>query len=265
MTERRDDHDQSDAEQEFARRWTTLVTRGGDPQETTARKIGMSKSKMSRCCRGTSLPSDDEFHNLCRHRGLSTDEELDLAALLSQAREARSKRRKRRTATRHSTIRDLYINYRWVGVVALGVALVAGLVVGVVKWLDRPEAGASVSPPTGPSTPQASSPGAAPRSWPATVQHTKVGTFVYSGPFDTGRDRAPVGSKFDGDAIWIVCRELNGRVVQDKSTRTQSSSWSKLADSTWIPTMYTELAMSAVPSPGEMPACTYSGGTPGPG
>lgn len=258
MTEQRDDHDQSGAEQEFARRWTTLVTRGGDSQETTARKIFMSKSKMSRCCRGTHQPSEDEFHRLCRHRSLSTDEELDLATLLKQAREERSRRRQQRTADRHDTTQYLYINYKWIGAVAIGLALVAGLVVVVVKWLDRPEAGASVSSPTDPPTSQLPNPGAVPKSWPATVQHTKTGTYVYRGPFDNGDDRGPVASKFDGNPIWIVCRELSGRAVQDKSTGRRSSSWSKLADDTWIPTMYTELATAGLP-PGEVPTCTYSG------
>lgn len=259
MRNRFDDSKLSPEEVVLRNRWRELVRRNGDKQKKVARAVGLSESAMSRRCTGEDLPSDEELVRLCLHRQLDPEEEAKLLDLLVQARKARDRRESE--AAQHPPLRwrELLENRR---LVVVTITVIAALIVSGSVWaVLSHQSSSSASPTDSPSAAPMSSealkpnPSQSQEAWPAAVANAPNGTFLYGGPFKNGHDMQPVASRWNGNALRIVCQEPHGRTIRDESIKKSSAVWSKLDDGNWIPTMYTDLAESATLS--EIPPCAY--------
>jgi transcriptional regulator with XRE-family HTH domain len=254
MTGQRDDRNLSAEERQFAAAWTRLVTRDGDAQEKTARALGMTESKMSRYCRGRTLPSDDDMLALLNYRKLGLDERAEMLQLLARAGEAKADRKAGRKRDRRASWRAFLMNHK-VAAAAI-ILIVAGVVAGALIRLSPGEAAATQAKPTPMESATASAPGtgtgSSPSSsgWPAKVVNTWSpdsknwdgfkGVNVYRDPYETGRD-SKVDAYQESRAVSVVCQERHGREITNPALHVTSPVWDKLAEGVWISDLYTDL------------------------
>jgi hypothetical protein len=261
LVSRRAERDLSPEEREFARQWTLLVTQDGDYQNKTARALHMTEAKMSRYCKGTHLPSDDEIAALLTHREVGLDRRLDLLQLLARAREARQDRRTARVSERRADLQAFIRNHKVAVAVIAFVAVLAGGAI-VIRGMDGKTSSTQPEQPIPHKTSSTVAVGVAGspinHGWPAKVANTWSpdskewegfkGVNVYRDPYETGRD-SKVDAYQEGRALSVVCQERHGREIKNSALNLTSPVWNKLAENAWIPDLYTDLPKVVGDSP----------------
>lgn len=88
------------------------------------------------------------------------------------------------------------------------------------------------------------------RTDPSGDNPVDVGVHAYLGPYKNSHDRREVGSYFTGDAVKIICRVEDGRLIRDGSNPNESSRrWYMLDDYSFLPALF-------VKAPSGIPECS---------